>query len=569
MSQIKARSASLQTVRVGLVNTAIENPTPSLIGYGTPTSNGAADGTTLIDASGVANSGAADTYNGRHWVRLISGARAGEWARVVDDNGSGTLTFEGAGFTAQVSTSMQYELWLLPDTICVATGAGSTTTIADTVRAEADDFWIGWYAEAISGANVGELRRVTDSVSGTLTTDAFSNSWAAGDVILLRQYVEVADFTPNVSEPFLARPQARANWSEGDGAVAHQGQGPLTFSTWVVASGSVAAVNDFAATNPTAALLQASGLIEVKGKSSVIDTGAGAATTTSLPITTGKHENFTIGQMVIVQGNATFIVSKTDGGVNPDTLTVSPPLPIAPANAVAVVATRMYRKSTSGNDTLPCSIMWEQDGIRHTFFGCHGNVEFVDGSPCMFKFTLSYILYTRQLLSVAQLSLSTDPYTTNEPILEGDKIAYKLPPSSPGTNATRIDCGAMTASPDATTAVRKVSGRFSVNGVSGIQHTRERGGMSFDAFEYVTGTSLEHELEWQIRTPKTYAIVYNSHARTVAFRIPNGLLQEAPHIKSIDGMLGKRVNVLAENAGAVTDPTAGVQHLPDWSLHIA
>jgi len=98
---------------------------------GTCTSNGSATGTTLIDTN--ADSGGANNYNGK-WVRMISGTYQGLWARVVDDDGSGTLTFENAGFPGQIDSGDQYEIWTMPDAFCVVDSSSGETNMVDATR---------------------------------------------------------------------------------------------------------------------------------------------------------------------------------------------------------------------------------------------------------------------------------------------------------------------------------------------------------------------------------------------------------------------------------------------------
>ena len=99
--------------------------TAQLIGYGTATSAGGAMGGTLIDVDGVGFSGTANTYNGRYWVIQIDGTNEGQRKRIVDDDGAGTLTFEGDGFADQVASGAKYKIVLMPESDIVNVEGGT------------------------------------------------------------------------------------------------------------------------------------------------------------------------------------------------------------------------------------------------------------------------------------------------------------------------------------------------------------------------------------------------------------------------------------------------------------
>ncbi len=88
------------------------------------------------------------------------------------------------------------------DTAGSATG-GSASTVVDTARTEAIDFWNGRYLEFQTGDNRGEVRKVSDftATSDTLTldvtTDALPATPASGDEYVIRGY-------PIISEQAIA-----------------------------------------------------------------------------------------------------------------------------------------------------------------------------------------------------------------------------------------------------------------------------------------------------------------------------------------------------------------------------
>ena len=145
MSTIAARIWRQQIL--GYVpHTSVSGETWQLIKRGYTTTAGAANGTTLIDIG--SDSGSADTYNGRYWVKILSSTNKGLWKRVIDDDGAGTLTFENNGFPNQVLGTVQYEIWLSPEPIVVVDSSSGETNMVDAVRTEADTgdfaFWDGF-----------------------------------------------------------------------------------------------------------------------------------------------------------------------------------------------------------------------------------------------------------------------------------------------------------------------------------------------------------------------------------------------------------------------------------------
>src|SRR3990167_4043039 len=314
---------------------------------------------------------------------MLSGTAIGEMKRIVDDDGAGTLTIEGEGFTAQIDSGDEYEIWQIPDAgVGVVDSSGSATDVVDATKSEADidavDFWQHYYMIPISGGQRGRIARVTSCVAATGTFvvgSGFTAALTAGDVFLLRRYVEVGNFDPGFAQEYLPRPMNRVNFATADGTIGAQGSGQLSFEVQIAGSGSV--VGNAATPDPTPldALIECVGLAKVIGTGTLATAGG---STTSVEITTGTHERFEIGQMIIHKGNATFITDKTDGAGGDDVLTVAPPLPVAATAADLISPTRMYKKTITA-DVRGCVIDWALDGIRHTFFGCKGNVEFVDG----------------------------------------------------------------------------------------------------------------------------------------------------------------------------------------------
>ena len=539
-----------------------------LRGRGTTTSAGAAGGTTLIDVDGAALSGTANLLNGRYWVRCLSGANKGRWHRIVDDDGAGTLTLEGAGFPSQVALAVEYEIWLMPEAeVSVATVGGtlSTTQWNDDDNDEDDSFWVGYWAVPLSGNNRGEIRQVSafDKAGGAsdglfTVSSAFTNAFVGGDVIAMLKFAEVANFASGTAENYLRKIANRVNFARGDGMVGARG-GALSFETDVLASGTLSADTVQSGLSVLAPLFQAAHMVEVRGTTTKIDDAGAAGTTTSLIIDTGTHENFEIGQMIVHAGDATFITAKTDGGAGADTLTVSPPLPTIPLDNNVIYGTTMYRRTVDG-DVRGCNIEFEQDGIRHKFFGCKGNVEFVGGEKPMFKWSFTYDHYIRDLEALPATIGSSQYGTTALPVLGKDLVAY--------LDTTKADVGNVTATAGCAVTTRNVSGRYGINGVAGTQLTAQDAGITFDML-LEANDDLDQDDWWQARTSKAVRMIYGSHGNTFAVAAPACKLQADPAPKDIDGMVGVGCNWEAQDAGTAVDPTDGVVKVPDFAFHLS
>jgi hypothetical protein len=213
-----------------------DNPL-ELIAKGITSADGDAGGTTVVDTLGAAD-GAADEHNGR-WLVITNGVCQGQWKRIVDDDGTGTLTLEGNGFSAQIVSNTMYAIVAACDAIIVVDASGAATDIVDAVRDEADDYWIGYWITPLTGARKGETRQVSDFTGGTGTfvVGAFSGALAAGDVCLVRRFLEVANLNVAFAEPLMPRPSGRVDLSRGDGTVGAR-SGTVSFDVQLTGSGS-------------------------------------------------------------------------------------------------------------------------------------------------------------------------------------------------------------------------------------------------------------------------------------------------------------------------------------------
>ncbi len=552
MPSVGARITSQQLVAYG-VHTSVDGETWQLIKKGTTTSAGASDGTTLIDANN--GSGGSDTYNG-YWVRILSGALKGAFAMVVDDNGSGTLTLENAGFSAQVGSGVAYAIYKSPLPMVVVDSSSGETDMVDAGRAEANDFWNTYWVLPLTGNRRGRAAKVSDFVSstGTFTLAAgLGGALAAGDVVLLLKALEVGGLQMQLGEPYEARPSARVNFSRGDGVVMGR-DGSVNFSTDILASGTLQdTANSDANPSVLAGLFQATGLVEVIGKTLAVETGS---TTTAVKVSTATHENVDIGAAIQWKGNVAFVTAKTDGGGSADTLTVSPALPSAPAAADKAHASRMYRKTTDG-DLLGIWLLVEVDGIRTLLTGCKGNVQLTSAGKPQFAWQFSVDHWIRQAEAVpANLGSA---YSTALPVLERDRIAY--------LDTTKIDIAGFTCSPNVATAPKNVSGRYGINGRAGHHITGIGPTATFRELLEADGGLTQDEL-WQARTAKDMKVIMGSHGDCAAVRIPVGRLVQNPNPEDMEGMQAAPSVIEAQDADTADNGNGTLVKVPDFAIHL-
>lgn len=523
-----------------------------LVRRGACTSAGASNGTTLIDTGLTVG---ADTYTGRYWIEILSGACKGQWKRIVDDNGTGTLTLENNGFSAQIASAVEFNLWFSPDPVVVVDSSGGATNVVDAVRAEADDFWNGYWLVVISGTRRGQKAQVTDFTSSTGTFvvgTGLAGALSAGDVCVLRKFIE-AEVTLGVQQEYVARQFNRINFSRG-GGIPGARSGTIGLKTHVRPSGSLAATGVKANKPECSGLFQAAGMTETVNTSATV--GAGS-TTTAVKINTASWENFTIGGLVMYDGNAAFIESMEDGGVGVDTLNVNPPLPAAPASSDTIYASTMYALDTAAAQ-YGALVEIEIDGVRHTLTGCKGNVSMESGAVPMFNWQLSVDHWIRER-EASPLTNATSAYSTVAPVLEKDLVAYL------DTTATNI--GGLTATPGAAVAPRKVQGSTGINGRTSFQTITYAPGGTFRELISASGDALSQDQYFADQTSRKLSVVFGSHGSAFAVRVPAMRLVETPTPVDEGGLSAAPSVFEAHDAGTATDGASDVQKMPDFSLH--
>lgn len=529
---------------------------------GTATSNGAADGTTVIDSNG--DSGGADTYNGLYWVRITSGACKGEEAMIVDDNGTGTLTVEtagptsAAGFSAQIASGVSYEIWKSPDPVMVVDSSSGETDAVDAGRNdEVDDFWIGYYLIPVTGSRRGRIAQVTDYTQSTGTfvlASGLGGALASGDVCILRKFVEVGGLSVPGGEGYAPRLSPRTDFSLGDGVVTNR-SGTLAFNAQITASGSLAASASKANASVLAHLLEAAGLEEVIGTSMTVDSGS---STTAIKVATGTGERVVPGQMVIWNGNPTFVDSIDDGGGSADTVNVTPALPGTPAASDVLYATRMYKKSRDA-EIRAVGFDIEMDGVRTRVTGCKGSVSLQDGGVSLAAFSFNVDHWIRQALISPFIDRAGAAYTTVAPVKPMDRIAW--------LDSTKVDIAGLTTSPNSAVTPKTVQGSSGINGQSGFQLTGYNCGATFRQI-METANGLTQDARWRLRTAAKFRVVEGSHGNCFGVNIPVSRLVAVPNPQNGAGIM-EAPNVLeAQDAGTATSNLT-TSKVPDYAWHLS
>ena len=544
-------------------HTSVQGDVWQLQRKSTATSSGASNGTTLIDDQ----LGATDNvWNGKYWIHILSGDAKGEWRRIVDYTGSSTTAkLEGNGFTAQIASGVEYELWLSPEPVVVATAtsAGGNQCV-DTNRNEPDDFWVGYMLVAANGGTANSAVRsgfkITSFVSstGVFTVDTsdlpigWGSTSAAGDVYLLRKAIDATDISAGVAEEYIPRGTNRVNFSKGDGVVGPR-SGTFSFSLPIRPSGSLASSGNKPQQSNVGGLLEACGLEETITQSQTATTGG---TTTSI-VFTGTTDVPKIGQMVIHNGNATFVTAISSSGGN-TTLTVSPALPVAPASGDVINLSRMYSTTTDG-DLYGVTLEYEVDSVRHTITGCMGNVTLNDGAaPTMsFEFQVDHWIRNIQASGCSYVR----GYSTVAPILAQDRLAY--------LDGTAADIGGLTATPGTEVVAKGVQGSQGVNGRVGFQISNIVPGATFNTLLDAQGSSIPEDGKFLKRTANDFAVVFGSHGSTFAVRLPVARLIESPTPTDLDGVVGAPNVVEAQDAGRKLNETNNVSKVPDFAFHIS
>lgn len=542
-----------------------KNDTWQLIFSSRTTGDGGADGSTIVD--GTRDSGAANTYNGRYWVRIKSGANNGAWKRVIlDETGNGTLKVEGGqdsdGFAAQVVSGVDYELWLSPEPVIVVDSSSGSTDVVDAVRDEPDDFWEGYYLVCISGARRGQKAEVTGFTSATGTFvvgTGFSGALTAGDVCLLRRYIDPISINDGTAHAFNPRPMNRLDGSKGDGSIGTKGG---TFGFDVAALG-VYRSGSRSERAILGGLLVACGFEEVF---SGVDTGDAVSaqnSTTALDIATGGWENYELGCLLSAGGELAYITALTDGGGSDDTITVSPALGSAPDTAAQLPRSVNYQRSRRADDGEygAVTIVKEVDGIRTTMTGCRGNLTISGENELMFGFEFQVDHYVREH-APCQVYIG-DAYPTYEPIMASERRCY--------FGSTAVELGAISVTLNNEVSPKTVQGASGINGRAGFGHSSVNPGVTCRKLMSTTaGEEVDADERWFARTSHDVMLFWgNTMYGGCAVRMPVARLVAEPKPEDDNGAQVTPFVFEAMTAGTATDPDSAVTKLPDFSISFA
>lgn len=527
--------------------TSVDGNSLERVRVGTATGNGAAGGTSIVDTN--ADSGTADLYSGRYMVQVTSGNAKGQWRRITDDDGSGTITVETAysynGSAVQITTGTTYSIHKLPDSgvVVCAGDTASTTQFNDDYRDEDDSFWVNYEAIPITGNLIGETSTVSafdksgGASEGLFTVDtAFSEAPATGDVILLRKFLDFEPGSLTLTKASLPRLGGRQNFSRGKSRVGAS-SGGFSFRTRVYPSGSLAGSGSNANAGSIDGLLKACGYSETVDTSSTA--GAGSSTT-AVKLATGSHENHTIGGAIIHNGNMRFITDITDGGAGVDTLTVSPALPVAPATSDVIYAVRTYKPSEDG-DTTGVQIEIEVDGVLHHFVGCKGNVTFDAGSAghlvASWDFTCTH--HFRYL--VASSYDASSAYSTALAPLTHDAEVY--------LDTTKTDVGGLTWSLNAQHQLSSVAGATALNFTTGPRLVDEDPRGAFTELLDSSGTGLPPSERFDSENTFSLFAYWGTHGDAVGFRAAAAQVVEHPDTGSSNDQVAMTQAWMATDAG--------------------
>lgn len=553
MSSFLARTFANKQVRY-VPHSTTSGETWSKTKEGTTTGAGNAGGTTLVDASG--DSGVADTYNGQYWVKILSGACLGEQRRIIDDNGTGTLTVETA-FSAQIAGSVDYVIRKSPEPVVLVTTGDSTTSFTAAARVEAASTWVGYYLCPVGGACSGEAPKLISAQTalGVFTFAAFVATPAAGDTFLLAKFLGVECDPSGLTSAFTPRPGTRLGHSHGDGVVGVK-SGSLTFNLPIRPSGTLAAAEANANLAEAGGLMQAIGLEEVIGKTVTID--ATNASASAVLIATGDRENLHIGQVVIWNGNARRVASLGDGGAGADTMNVVPAFPAVPVSGDLVRGTRTYKKSTTPGNLLGVCIEIEVDGVRHTCTGCKGNASLATAGSLDLAFSFQVDEWVKDPSTAGYVA--DDAYSTVPPVLANDCEFY--------LDNTATGMSGFTATPGAVASPKPIPGKDGANGRAGFEITSYACSATFDTLLNAAADTLPEELRYTARTAKALLAVFGSGGDIFAVTIPVARMMAQPTTKAVENMIGAPHVLSADYAGTALNNTT-YERVPDFAFHLS
>jgi hypothetical protein len=512
-------------------------------------------------------SGGADAYNGKYYIRFTSGVNKGEWSRIVDDDGSGAYTVQG--FSTTTSAGDTFEIWKSPEPVVVAEGTPSTTTFSDDTRDEDDNFWVDYYAVPITGNLVGEIQKISafDKTGGAseglfTVASAFSQAPAAGDVILLRRFLEVGNVSNGCTFAYEPRRMNRVRFGRGDGQLTVK-SGTFGFSTDLYASGATVSAGTNAKASPLSGLLTACGFEETIDSSSNINSSSTAG---AVKLDSGSWENHSVGNAVVASGELRFITDLTDGGAGTDTVDVSPNLSFAPAASDIAHACRVYTPTTDAV-TLGVVLDYDVDGVRTIMTGCKGNVTLnMSENKVAMEWSFNVDHWVRYNSSTTEPYASASGYYPSQvPVLSSDRVFYVDAGSE-----TKLDVSGLTASLNVETSARSVQGSSGINGRSGHNVVNLDPTLTFRELMGATDELLADNRFLQ-RDSLEVVLVLGGHENSAGIRIPVGRIIADPRPEDENGLVSTPSVVQAQDAGTATrtGATAAIVRVPNFALALS
>jgi len=315
----------------------------------------------------------ANTHRGS-LIEIRDGSQKGRIETVTAQTATGTINT--TAFPATVATAVRFRILNNTRPVFIHDGGAnaSGTALEDSSRSgtyEANSFWNGDFAECIHATyvTVGKMTEITayTGASGATTIGAAGATIADGDIFEIKRCIpfEEGSFTPGTTT--VDRPAKRNTFAPLPPAIGGRNTGELTFSIEVNGDGTGA--GDSVAWTRQAAIMP---LLESIYGSVTLDTGDavdGSATTTVMSGITAN--NYTLGNMVMVNGEVSRVTGLTTGGTS---VTLTPALSDAPVAGDVLYASATFKRATSGHS--PLNFTFYDDLIRHEMFSCLGTVNF-------------------------------------------------------------------------------------------------------------------------------------------------------------------------------------------------
>lgn len=361
-----------------------------------PTPTGAGAGSTTFVSADLNATNDFD-YIG-NWLEAQDGPNLGQLVRITQFNAAADTATHEAWPNATAPTRVR--MWLPADPVVPATAAGAdTSTMTSTVRDEATGYWARASAGTTSNSKkymlvclgsanasqVGAAREITQhsyaAGTATFTVGAvWPNIPASGDLYVIRKFVRtMGEWAPE--QAFFERGGARASFDEIEGVAGPRG-GTLTFATEVKGSGVAASAGVVAVPPLESSTLLEAMLTEQQDTGDTLVAQAGTAppnSTVSLAIATGNLTRFTVGNFVLVNGEAAVVTATAPNGADPDSLTIEPALGQTPATGATIAASATYRPRTIGHLATAME-MWIGNRARWEAWGGMSDVV-VDLAP--------------------------------------------------------------------------------------------------------------------------------------------------------------------------------------------